>query len=450
MGAYSKRYWGWCRVVMQFLAIFLCFSAMVFPTRAETVPISPSPATASPTAGQLEYYGTSSGYLCKSYPPNSPQPYSPTGTDKNAVALAMAKLMDANAEAIYQGDGSYDGKTDSWYLTHPTWPNSAFLVVTQYICPVGSEGSPAYNCAVIPNSRNNQNECCPCGYSYDSGQDMCVVNPSRIAACSAQCPTVAARETPYTLDSGGKTCSRPDQCPAPNVIDPITHKCGPPPPPPCTAIDKIPPLPTDDKDFACTQSLDKGAGNDVDKVCPPLNAKLTGADGQMQCLAKKLKALSPPIPYNGPSSTIRTEEYQKHLLEIWKKSEDVKNKRLTAMQKQACAARIADVEAQMEHHQIDFKPSDKGGEAQHVLGNAFDIPKSVATALKERATMTKIKTFFETNFPNCISCLRIPLVTGNVQDYVNSPAVNPPACNLDWGGSFGDKVHFQLPPPPKK
>ncbi len=38
-----------------------------------------------------------------------------------------------------------------------------------------------------------------------------MLNPSKIAACGAQCPPVAAGETPYTLDPGGQTCSRPDQ-----------------------------------------------------------------------------------------------------------------------------------------------------------------------------------------------------------------------------------------------
>jgi len=235
------------------------------------------------------------------------------------------------------------------------------------------------------------------------------------------CPAVAAGETPYTPDPGGLTCSRPDQC---------------------TAIDAIPPLPKDDKDYACTQSLDKGAGTDVDKVCPPLNAKLPG---EMQCFAKKLAALHPPISYDGPSSTIRTEAYQNHLLDIWDEYE--KLKKLTATEKQACAARIADVNDQMKHHHIKFAPSDKDDAAPHVQGIAFDIPSSVANALKARATITTVKTFFTNHFPGCISCQHIPLVTGDVQDYINSAAVNPPACNLNWGGRFGDYVHFQLQNP---
>jgi hypothetical protein len=104
----------------------------------------------------------------------------------------------------------------------------------------------------------------------------------------------------------------------------------------------------------------------------------------------------------------------------------------------------------MGHHHIKHRPSNKGGDAEHVLGNAFDIPESVADALVERATMDKIKPIFETNYPGCISCMHIPLITGNVQDYISSATVNPPACNLDWGGRFDDPIHFQLFPPPKK
>jgi hypothetical protein len=35
---------------------------------------------------------------------------------------------------------------------------------------------------------------------------------------------------------------------------------------------------------------------------------------------------------------------------------------------------------------------------------------------------------------------------GDVQDYVNNPLVNPPACKLRWGGRFKDydPVHFDL------
>ncbi len=404
---------------------------MVFPVRSETVSISTAPVTVSPTTGQLEYYGAD-GYLCKTYPPNFTAPYSPTGTDKNAVALAMSRQVDANGEAIYQGSAMYDGKQYSWYYTQSTGLGFVVNVVTQYICPAGSEGSPSYNCSVIPNSRNNPNECCPCGYAYDAGQRMCVVNLTKITACAAQCPAVAAGEIPFHLDPGGQTCSRPDQCLPPNAIDPSTGKCGPKCP-----VDPLPPLPKDD---LCAQSLEAGRGSDINHACPSLIPEM---QKQADCLAAKIRQLALSSPYTGPSATIRNAAYQKHLREVWDKSIEIEEKDMTDEQELACATIIADVDNQKRQHHIKYGPSNKGNEAPHVLGRAIDIPSDVVDALKKRVTNTTFVTF-----TNCILCIPIAVTTVNdVQDYINNATVNPPACNLKWGGRFktADPVHFQLP-----
>lgn len=261
-------------------------------------------------------------------------------------------------------------------------------------------------------------------------------------------PGRCACNTGYQPNSTGTGCEQPSPCQPPDVTDPATGQCVK-----CT-IDPITELPKDDKDFACTQSLDKGAGKDVDGVCPPINAKLTAWNGEMQCFAKKLAALHPPIPYSGPSATIRTKAYQQHLLEVFKNSEKVANLK-SEVQKQACAARIAEVEAHMKFHQIKYRPSSKGGAAPHVQGNAFDVPEDVVNALMERVTMIRVKASIAKNHPGCISCMHIPMVTGDVQDYINSAAINPPACKLDWGGRLfvnpstnkADTVHFQLQNP---
>jgi hypothetical protein len=261
-----------------------------------------------------------------------------------------------------------------------------------------------------------------------------------------QCYNAPPCQAPLTRDLKTGACIQ--SCQKPDVTDPATGQCVK-----CT-IDPIPELPQDDKDFACTQSLDKGAGKDVDGVCPPINAKLTAWNGEMQCFAKKLAALHPPIPYSGPSATIRTKAYQQHLLEVFKNSEKVANLK-SEVQKQACAARIAEVEAHMKFHQIKYRPSSKGGAAPHVQGNAFDVPEDVVNALMERVTMVRVKASIAKNHPGCISCMHIPMVTGDVQDYINSAAINPPACKLDWGGRLfvnpstnkADTVHFQLQNP---
>jgi hypothetical protein len=360
----------------------------------------------------------------------------------NASTLAHVTYnpsWDPNAPPLYSTSANTSMTAwCTWYYVDPVY--STFTGVTD-IVPIYSLGSGIGSFTFTCNVFNNH-----FFYGVDA-QGYAVYGPKALtypnngsATCPADTLTTSWTGDDYICGTG------PLECTAPLVPDAAGTRCvtGPPP---CTAIDALPDLPKDDKDYACTQSLDKGAGKDVDKVCPPHNPLNEKLPGEMECLANKLAALSPPIPYDGPSSTIRTKAYQQHLLEIYKKSEDLKNKKLSSAQKQACAARIADIGKQMKDHGIKFEPSDQEEAAPHVQGIAFDIPKSVATALLERATMTRIKPIFQTNYPGCISCMHIPLVTGDVQDYINSSVVHPPACNLDWGGSFGDIVHFQLQQP---
>jgi len=198
-------------------------------------------------------------------------------------------------------------------------------------------------------------------------------------------------------------------------------------------IDPLPPLPTDD---ACAQSLENGAGEDVDKACPELTDEMKK---QAQCVYDKIWKLSPPISYSKPSATIRNTAYQSHLVDVWNKSIEIENKRLSGAEKLACAAVIAHVT----RHGIDSPPSQSGNQAPHVLGRAIDIPKDTAKALKRQVAtfITKPKP------PGCLPCNDVITILGDVQDYVNSATENPPACNLRWGGRFApvDKVHFQLP-----
>jgi hypothetical protein len=204
-------------------------------------------------------------------------------------------------------------------------------------------------------------------------------------------------------------------------------------------IDPLPELPAGDN---CTNSLEKGAGKDVDKACPDLTPEM---QKQAQCLADKINKLALTPAYNGSSATIRTEAYQKHFVDIWKWHKDIvkQQKYWTAAQQQVCAPTVAKVEAELAKHGIDAPPSNKGSKAPHVLGNALDIPRGVRDALMAKVTNT---TFL---LPvNCtVFCMEIPVYIGDVQDYVNSTLVNPPACNLRWGGRFTpyDPVHFQLP-----
>jgi hypothetical protein len=136
--------------------------------------------------------------------------------------------------------------------------------------------------------------------------------------------------------------------------------------------------------------------------------------------------------------------YQKHFVDLWKKSKEIENKMLTDAQKQVCAPIILKIKDDMAIHGIDAPPSKKEGDAPHVLGKAIDIPRRVKNALIAKVS----NSYYITPIPPfCLYCPIVPVHIGDVQDYVNSTLVNPPACNLRWGGRFNpyDPVHFQLP-----
>lgn len=208
----------------------------------------------------------------------------------------------------------------------------------------------------------------------------------------------------------------------------------------------VPPLPELPATDLCTLSLEKGAGKDIDLACGPLDPEMVN---QAQCLADKINKLG--IPYTEPSATVRTEAYQQHFVDIWKWNKDIKKSQddgWTDAEKLACAPTVAKVKAEMDKHKITWAPSNSGPDAPHVLRKAIDIDEAVVDAMDEKVSDT---TFV---MPvNCfLFCMPIPVYIGDVQDYVNSPLVNPPPCKLRWGGRFKDQygndkpdpVHFDL------
>lgn len=226
------------------------------------------------------------------------------------------------------------------------------------------------------------------------------------------CPIPTVNPTvPYSYNVTNGMCEREQPCP----------------------VDPLPELPKGD---LCAQSLEEGAGEDVNKACPSLTPEM---EKQAQCVYDKIRKLSPPISYPKPSATIRNTAYQNHLVEVWNKSKEIKKKRLSEAEKLACAAVIAHVA----RHGIDSPPSQSGNDAPHVQGRAIDIPKDTAKALmRQTATIITMP-----KPPGCLPCIDNVTIISDVQDYVNSATENPPACNLRWGGRFTpvDKVHFQLP-----
>jgi hypothetical protein len=185
---------------------------------------------------------------------------------------------------------------------------------------------------------------------------------------------------------------------------------------PCP-VPPLKPLPPDDY---CAQSLEAGKGKDVYGAC---SIALTPATQQQaQCLANKIGALN--IPYDGPESTVRSPAYQAHFKEIWENSAwlDAIEEQGDPAVIQACAARRAEVASHMGYHGIVGEPAKS--DSNHLSGQAIDVASSVVQQM-----MAAVGTEWS-----------------DVQDYVRSNQVNPPACNLTWGGRFRryDPVHFQL------
>jgi hypothetical protein len=234
---------------------------------------------------------------------------------------------------------------------------------------------------------------------------------------------VAAGETPYTLDPGGLTCSRPDKC----TVDPISD------------------LPKDD---LCAQSLNKGLGKDVDGKCPELDARMTGADGQLQCFANKIAATSawPSIPYSEPTAKYRNAAYQAHLLDIWNKMIELNN--LSDPAKVSACQSLRDKviaekgcntddgcsgECVAGSHCIRSTPATF---SNHTKGTAFDVPKDTINGLLGALTPLPPEPMLPQK------------KLQRQREWVASWLAKPSACNLIWGGSFNDPpdfVHFQLP-----
>ena len=135
------------------------------------------------------------------------------------------------------------------------------------------------------------------------------------------------------------------------------------------------------------------------------------------CFRQKMALLG--IPYNGPTASYRTADYQKHLGDLWKKNEE--HKKLTdPTERQLCAERRTKIENEMKAHGITDRPY---GES-HESGKAFDV---------SNATVERLDATLSQRGSSILAWLLVP---------------PPRTCNLGWGGDFQpgfiDRVHFQL------
>ena len=156
-----------------------------------------------------------------------------------------------------------------------------------------------------------------------------------------------------------------------------------------------------------------------------------------RCLADRINSVvSPPSGYK-ITSTIRTPAYQKHLRNVWDKFWDLKGKvDKDPTLEQRCEVLISEVEGQMgfrltqnprpdakpkadcnpalgRAHCIRFPPAD--ADPKHVAKTAFDINSATVDAFQSKLHKQRPR---------------------------STVAQEANACNLKWGGLFGDRVHF--------
>jgi len=346
----------------------------------------------------------------------------------SAILALMIMLTPAHAalESKAPLTGGETWKSTWWHLHNQVYP-TADATCAADIPPWWSEPGSSYiylgtTPVINPRASNLPEGSLTCqfrittSYTYDTGFGGAYPWPYPTCQTPSTNPTI-----PFVYNATKNMCERT----VPDVV-----KCP------------IDPFPDINDTDACTKSLEKGAGKDVDNACPALDPEMVK---QGICLGNKIRRLG--ISYFEPSATVRTVAYQQHFVDLWKWHDQIEDEQesWSAAQKQVCTPMVAKVDAEWKKHGLDGKPSNSGPNAPHVLRKAVDINTDVVEAME--AELSKPYTIKPAS-PNCIYCDYIPVYIGDVQDYVNSPLFNPPACKLRWGGRFKgkkiDPVHFDL------
>lgn len=264
-----------------------------------------------------------------------------------------------------------------------------------------------------------------CGYGYYCNYlTFCQMQPvvNYYIYTKPACPANATTATPpctckagFEPDSAGTSCVPVDTCPVP----------------------ALKPLP---EDAACAQVLENISAIQAQKdaACGALTDKLkTG----MACFRDKLAGISPAIPLK-ITSDVRDVAYQEHLRDIWDNMQAlVKLMKNDPDMQTACATRRAEIAAEkgcdnagpctscydesatQRSHCLIGRPANPNlNDAQHTLGNAFDVSRYVT-----------------------INPLQAALGARNPPQTISQFLDAPTNCNLNWGGTFTDNydpIHF--------
>lgn len=185
-------------------------------------------------------------------------------------------------------------------------------------------------------------------------------------------------------------------------------------PDPCTIPDLLP-KPGD----ACSMELEARFGVLAEPTAcknkiPAVNV-MNDPAGE-KCFRSKLKEIN--VAYSGPTSTFRTTGYQNHIADVWYLFKQHTNPLLTPEAREACTDKRNIILAEQygpppPGHRLGFEPSGFSHS-----GNAFDVDGSTVDALEAK----------------------VP----SIQTFLDTATANTPACNLEWGRTFGDKYHFTL------
>lgn len=239
-------------------------------------------------------------------------------------------------------------------------------------------------------------------YCYRGGQEEDYTVAAPICSCRGFPPG-------YVYPPGGPGPGLPLCVPGTCPVEPLTP------------IDQLQPNGPDV--LPLTQLLERTRGADL--------ALTQETETARQCLIGKASGAGVTVR---TTSGTRTIAYQNHFIEIWNKMMEHNNYEDDPVVWEACRSRREEIIAEKGcsssqgcvgactpgSHCIRAEPAT---DSRHPDGRAFDVSE------------------------NTINSLRANLAALQPPQSISQLLTSPPACNLNWGGSFNnpDNVHFQLP-----